>query len=166
MQGRKISSSLPLASSSHFSSRDRLRSKRRWPANAMPHVRQTTVTVARTPQPPLIENEQADRRRQVALLALSVNFKGKFFDRSISMSSDFLERGPKRVFQGDTSLAAVDLHRSLNNRRFRDQSLTTAKLHSITSSARVTSVEGSSRPIALAALRLTTRARRAGAPPC
>ena len=67
------------------------------------------------------------------MLTPSVNFKSKFFDRSISMSSDFLERGPKRVFQGDTSLAAVNLHRSLNNRRFRDQFLTMAKLHSITS---------------------------------
>jgi N-dimethylarginine dimethylaminohydrolase len=84
----------------------------------------------------VIENEQADSRRQVALLALSINFKSKFFDRNILMGSDFFERGPKRVFQADTGLTAVDLHRSLNNWRFRHQPLATAKLHSVTSSAR------------------------------
>jgi len=111
----------------------------------------------------MIENEQADRRRQVALLALSVNFKSKFFDRSISISSDFLERGPKRVFQADTSLSAIDLHRSLNNRRFRHQSLTTAKLHSITSSARASNDCGTSRPSVLAVLRLITSSYLVGA---
>jgi len=112
----------------------------------------------------VIENEQADRRRQVALLALSVNLKSKFFDRSISMSSDFLKRGPKRVFQADTSLPAVDLHRSLNDRRFRHQSLTTAKLHSITSSARASNVSGTVSPSVLAVLRLTTSSYLVG--PC
>src|SRR5215475_6362375 len=73
------------------------------------------------------------------------------------MSSDFFERGPKCVFQADTSLVAADPHRPLNNRRFRYKSFATAKRHSITSSAVASSDDGTVSPSAFKTRQLIVR---------
>src|SRR5262249_33338820 len=81
----------------------------------------------------VVENEQTDSRRQVAVLAFVVNFENKFFNRNLPNGCDLLERIPEGVFEAHTSLAAVDLHRSFNNWRFHQHRA--PKRHSITSSA-------------------------------
>src|SRR5215475_2654385 len=64
----------------------------------------------------VVEHEQADRRRQIALLAVRVNFANQLGQRHAELPGNLLHACPKRLFETDAGLVAADHDRALYNR--------------------------------------------------
>ena len=58
--------------------------------------------------PVVSEHEQADRRRQIALLAIGVDLTDKFGKRPTSLRRNRLHAIPERRFEADAGLVATD----------------------------------------------------------
>src|SRR5450759_4176744 len=66
----------------------------------------------------VVEHEQADRRRQIAMAAIGVDRGHQIGQRYLAAAGDFLQALPERVFQTDAGLVARDHDRAFDNRRF------------------------------------------------
>src|SRR5215475_4185377 len=64
----------------------------------------------------VVEHEQADRRRQIALLAVRVNFANQLGQRYAELLGNLLHACPKRLFETDAGLVAADHDRALHDR--------------------------------------------------
>src|SRR5215475_7969121 len=56
----------------------------------------------------VVEHEQADRRRQIALLAVRVDFANQFGQRHAELLGNLLHTCPERRFETDAGLVAAD----------------------------------------------------------
>ena len=59
--------------------------------------------------------QKADRRRQVAVLSVSIDLGYQVLHGHLISMSDVLEAGPERLFDADTSVMTVDHDRALSN---------------------------------------------------
>jgi len=64
----------------------------------------------------VVEHEQADRRRQIALLAVRVNFANQLGQRHAELLRNLLHACPKWLFETDAGLVAADHDRALHDR--------------------------------------------------
>ena len=64
----------------------------------------------------LVEQEQPDRERQVALLAVAVNVTNQIRHCHVALAGNLLHARPERLFEADTGLMAADDDRSIVSR--------------------------------------------------
>src|SRR5882724_3942912 len=65
----------------------------------------------------VVEHEQADRRRQVALLAGCVDLADQLGQRHAAYPGNLLHAAPERLFEADAGLVAADNDRALHHGR-------------------------------------------------
>ena len=70
----------------------------------------------------IVQHEKADRRGQIALLAVAVDLADQFGQRHVAQARDFLHAVPERLFEADTGLVAGDHDRAFDDRRLHDAS--------------------------------------------
>ena len=70
----------------------------------------------------VIEHEQPDRRRQIAVAAVGIDRRHKLGQSEAAIVGDFLEALPERVFETDAGLVSSDNDGALDNRRFHRRS--------------------------------------------
>src|SRR5512139_3772278 len=85
----------------------------------------------------VVENEQPDCRRQVALLAAVVDFTDQLRQRHVAQTGNFFHAVPEGLFQADAGLVAGDDDRSLNDWRFHGSSSWSIRCWSSISFARL-----------------------------
>jgi hypothetical protein len=66
----------------------------------------------------LPEHEQADRRRQIAVLPIAIDRRDKVGQGQVALVRDLLEPLPERILKADTRLVASDDDRPLYDWRF------------------------------------------------
>jgi len=62
--------------------------------------------------PKIIENEQTNRGRQIALLAIAVDLADQFGQRHVAQPGDFLHAVPECLFEADAGLVTRDHDRA------------------------------------------------------
>ena len=66
--------------------------------------------------PEVVEHEQADRGRQVALLTIGVDLANHLGQRHAALVGNLLHAVPERLFEADAGLVAANHDRALHDR--------------------------------------------------
>src|ERR1700738_2607524 len=85
----------------------------------------------------IVQHEETNRRRQIALLAVAVDLAHQFGQRHVSQSRNFLHAIPERLFEADAGFVTGDHDRAFHHGRFHDASSPSMRCWSSTSLARV-----------------------------
>src|SRR5262245_61358361 len=70
----------------------------------------------------VVEHEQANRRRQIALLAIAVDFADQLRQRHVARAGDLLHAVPEGLFEAEAGLVAGDDDRTFDDGRLHDAS--------------------------------------------
>ncbi len=66
--------------------------------------------------PEVVEDEQADRGRQVAVVTIGVDLANQLGERHAALVGNLLHAIPERLFEADAGLVAANHDRALHDR--------------------------------------------------